>query len=87
MRTGPFTVDIESIGRVLLIGGLAVAGVGGLMLLLSRVPVINQLFNLPGDVRIKGENFSCFVPIVSMIIISVVLTVVVNLLLRIFNRQ
>ncbi|MBE2196160.1 MAG: DUF2905 domain-containing protein [Anaerolinea sp.] len=87
MRTGPFTVDIESIGRVLLIGGLAVAGVGGLMLLLSRVPVINQLFNLPGDVRIQGENFSCFVPIVSMIIISVVLTVVVNLLLRIFNRQ
>lgn len=87
MRTGPFTVDIESIGRVLLIGGLAVAGVGGLMLLLSRVPMINQLFNLPGDVRIQGENFSCFVPIVSMIIISVVLTVVVNLLLRIFNRQ
>ncbi len=87
MRTGPFTVDLESIGRVLLIGGLAVAGVGGLMLLLSRVPVINQLFNLPGDVRIQGENFSCFVPIVSMIIISVVLTVVVNLLLRIFNRQ
>lgn len=87
MRTGPFTVDLESIGRVLLIGGLAVAGVGGLMLLLSRVPMINQLFNLPGDVRIQGENFSCFVPIVSMIIISVVLTVVVNLLLRIFNRQ
>lgn len=84
---GRFTVDLESIGRVLLIGGLAVAGVGGLMLLLSRVPVINQLFNLPGDVRIQGENFSCFVPIVSMIIISVVLTVVVNLLLRIFNRQ
>lgn len=34
--------------------------------------------NLPGDVRIEGENSTVFIPITSMILISVVATVVVN---------
>ncbi len=35
--------------------------------------------NLPGDIRIEGENSRVFIPITSMIVVSVVLTVVVNL--------
>jgi uncharacterized protein HemY len=35
--------------------------------------------NLPGDIRIEGDNTRVFIPITSMIIVSVVLTLVVNI--------
>jgi hypothetical protein len=35
--------------------------------------------NLPGDIKIEGENSRVFIPITSMIVISIVLTLVVNL--------
>jgi hypothetical protein len=79
-------MDIEKIGQVLLLVGLGIMALGGVLLLLSRIPGLNQLFNLPGDIRVQMGGLSCFVPLVSMIIISVVLTVIANILLRIFNR-
>lgn len=33
---------------------------------------------LPGDIRIEGENSRVFIPITSMILVSVALTVIVN---------
>lgn len=35
--------------------------------------------NLPGDIRIEGENSRVYIPITSMILVSVALTLVVNL--------
>ena len=80
-------MDLESIGRILLFGGVGIAVLGGLLLVASRLPFFSQLFNLPGDISITTGNVSCFVPIVSMIILSVILTVVVNVILRLINRQ
>ena len=34
--------------------------------------------NLPGDIRMEGENSSVFIPITSMIVISVVATILFN---------
>jgi hypothetical protein len=59
---------------------------GGLLMLLGRIPLFSQLGRLPGDIRIEGQGFSCFVPIVSMILLSVVLTIVVNIVIRLINR-
>jgi hypothetical protein len=79
-------MDLESIGRVLLLIGVGGAVFGGALMLLSRVPFFNQLFNLPGDIRVESGNFSCFFPIVSMIIISILLTVIANIVIRLLNR-
>ncbi len=79
-------MDLESIGRVLLLLGVGIALFGGLLLVLSRIPVVNQLFNLPGDIRIQTSGFSCFFPIVTMIILSVLLTVIANIIIRFLNR-
>jgi len=79
-------MNLEGIGRALLLIGVGIAVLGGLFLIFSRIPVLNQLFNLPGDIRIEGSNFSCFVPIVSMIILSLILTVVANIIIRLLNR-
>jgi len=66
------------VGKVLLVVGLLIAGVGLLAVLGIRLP----LGNLPGDIRIEGERGSIFIPLATMLLISIVLTVVINLLLR-----
>ncbi|HEX6300920.1 MAG TPA: DUF2905 domain-containing protein [Acidimicrobiia bacterium] len=35
--------------------------------------------NLPGDINVEGENSRVFIPITSMIVVSIVLTLVVNI--------
>ncbi len=61
------------IGIVLVIAGLAV----------TYAPwLINWFGKLPGDIHIKGENGTVFIPITSMIIASVVLSVIINFFFR-----
>ncbi len=79
-------MDMQTVGRWMLIGGIALAALGGLFMLLGRIPLFSQLGRLPGDIRIEGQGFSCFIPIVSMILLSVVLTIVVNIVIRLINR-
>jgi hypothetical protein len=66
------------IGRILLVIGLVLVVVGGLAALGVRLP----FGRLPGDIAIEGERGGIYIPIVTMIIVSVVLTVLLNLLIR-----
>jgi hypothetical protein len=66
------------IGRILLVIGLVLVVVGGLAALGVRLP----FGRLPGDIAIEGERGGIYIPIVTMIIVSVVLTVLLNLLTR-----
>jgi len=43
------------------------------------------LFNLPGDIVIKKENFTFYFPVTSSIVISVVLSVVFYVLSRVLK--
>ena len=67
-------------GRWLILAGLALLVVGAL---LHFAPGIFTWFGrLPGDIRVEGEHGKFFLPITSMLIVSVVLTLLINL----FNR-
>ena len=66
------------VGRLLLVVGVVLVVVGGLAVLGVRLP----FGRLPGDIAIEGERGSFFFPIVTMLVVSVVLTVIVNLFLR-----
>ena len=66
------------IGRIVLVVGVLLVIVGGLAVLGVRLP----FGRLPGDIAIEGERGGIYFPIVTMIVISVVLTVVVNLFFR-----
>jgi hypothetical protein len=66
------------LGRLLVVIGLVLVLVGGLAALGVRLP----FGRLPGDIAIEGERGGIYIPIVTMLIISVVLTVLVNLFLR-----
>jgi len=77
-------VDFSTLGKGLAALGLMLIVVGGLLWLLGRTGL--PLGRLPGDIRFEGENASCFVPLASMVILSIVLTVVLNVVIRLLNR-
>jgi uncharacterized protein HemY len=64
---------------------LIIAGIGLLLLgvVISYAPwLINWFGKLPGDIRIADDKKMVFMPLTSMIVISIVLTIVVNLFFR-----
>jgi hypothetical protein len=79
-------MDLNTLGRLVLYLGIALVALGGLLMLFSRVPFLRNLGHLPGDIRLEGEHYSCFFPLVSMLIISILLSLGLNLLLRLLNR-
>ena len=60
------------------------AAAGGVLWLADRLGF--PLGRLPGDVRIEREGFSCFLPLASSILISVLLTLAINLIVRLMSR-
>ncbi len=72
-------MELDHLGRVLIVAGVAIAIIGGGLLLASRVPLLGRL---PGDVRIQQDGFACFFPLVTGLLLSIVLTVVLNLIFR-----
>jgi Protein of unknown function (DUF2905) len=61
--------------------GALIALAGAMVLLLSRVP----LGRLPGNISFQSDGFWFFFPVVTCIVLSVVLTVVVNVAIRLFR--
>lgn len=62
-------------GRVLLYMGLAIAAAGLIWMLSEKL----GLGRLPGDVVVRRKNFTLHIPIVTSLIISLVLTLLLNL--------
>ena len=79
-------MDFQAIGRILLIIGIVIAVFGGLLMLVGNAPLLKNFGSLPGDIRIERPGFTCVFPIVSMILLSVVVTVVLNIIIRLINR-
>lgn len=66
------------LGRIILVIGILLVIVGGLAVLGVRIP----LGRLPGDIAIEGERGAVYIPIASMIVISLLLTILFNIFLR-----
>lgn len=71
-------MDLQQLGKVLLFIALGLALTGAVLWVLGRA----GLGSLPGDIKIQGQNWSCYVPIATSILLSLVLT----LLLWLFSR-
>ena len=63
-------------GKLLVILGLVIAGVG--LLVMLGVPV----GRLPGDVTVKRGNFTFYFPLATSIVASILLTLLLSLLRR-----
>jgi hypothetical protein len=80
--------QLDTFGRWLIIVGLGIAALGLLLFLLGRIPGLDRLGSLPGDIRFQSRDgrLTCFVPIVSSLLLSIILTIVLNIIVKILNR-
>jgi len=69
----------DSLAKMLILFGVVLAVVGGLLLLVGKVPLLGRL---PGDIVIRRENWSVYFPLTSSIVISVILSLLLSLLGR-----
>ena len=69
---------MDTLGKWLLVFAVVLAIVGGAVLLVSRLGV----GRLPGDIVIHGKNVTFYFPLGLSIVLSIVLTVVLNLFSR-----
>jgi multisubunit Na+/H+ antiporter MnhG subunit len=71
-------MSLEGIGKLLIAGAVALLVLGALFLLLGRF----GLERLPGDLVLRRGNLTVYFPIGLMIVLSVVGTILLNVLLR-----
>ena len=76
---GADVTDLSSMGRMVIILGLIVVAIGALMLLAGRLPFLGRL---PGDIAVQRGSWSFYFPLATSIVLSLVLTVVLNLFAR-----
>ncbi len=69
-------------GKWLIIAGILIVVIGVIIYFFHDK--FNWLGKLPGDIRIKKENFRFYFPFATMIIISVVLTILINIFKKFF---
>jgi hypothetical protein len=72
----------SDIARVLIVIGI-VALVAGVLLLV--LPKAHMLGHLPGDLSFEKDGVRVYIPLATMLLVSLVLTVVVNLVFRLFR--
>jgi hypothetical protein len=75
--------NLETIGRwVLILGGVMIV-VGGIIWLLGRFHIFEHF---PGTIRIQTSGVTCVFPLLASILISIVLTVALNIIIRLLNK-
>lgn len=67
---------MTSFGRVLVVTGLVLVVVGAVVVFAGRLP------RVPGDVIVQRPNLTIYFPLGTMILISIVLTLILNFVLR-----
>jgi hypothetical protein len=75
---------MEQTAKILvLLGGVFILA-GGIVYLLSK---LNINFNrMPGNFVYSGENVTVYIPCAAMILISILLTVILNVIIRMINK-
>jgi hypothetical protein len=83
VRIGRHMPGLEEIGKALLVLGGVIILLGLVLIFAPRLPLLGRL---PGDIVIQRGNFSCYFPIVTFLLLSLLLTIVINVLLRLLGK-
>jgi H+/Cl- antiporter ClcA len=71
-----------TIGKYLIIIGLFIVIIGVLLYFLGDR--MNWFGRLPGDIRVEKENIRIFIPLTTMILLSILITLILNFFKKIF---
>jgi formate hydrogenlyase subunit 3/multisubunit Na+/H+ antiporter MnhD subunit len=70
------------LGKALVIIGLLIAVLGLLVWSGGSIPLVSRLGRLPGDIYIRRDNFTFYLPITTCIVLSIVISLLIGLLRR-----
>jgi hypothetical protein len=70
---------VPALGRLLILAGALLIIVGVALLVAPRIPWLGRL---PGDLRIERPRFRLYFPLATSLLVSVVLTILLNLFAR-----
>jgi hypothetical protein len=70
---------LEPVGRALVVIGVFITVLGAILLLTPRVPWLGRL---PGDIVIHREDLTIYIPITTMLLVSVLLSVILSVIGR-----
>jgi hypothetical protein len=73
------TAGMQGLGWALIVLGVVIALTGVLILAGPRIPILGHL---PGDIVIQRENVTIFIPLGTMLVVSIVVSVVIALINR-----
>jgi hypothetical protein len=71
--------DLSCLGRLLLVIGLVIAGIGLVLIFAGKIPWFGRL---PGDFFWRGKNVSLYFPLATSILVSLILTLILWLIHR-----
>jgi len=71
--------EVKTVGRLLILFGGVLVVLGLVFMFSDKIPLLGKL---PGDIHVHRKNFSLHFPLVSSLLISIVLTILLNLLAR-----
>ena len=66
----------HELGRALVIFGAVIVVIGGMLMLADKLPFLGRL---PGDIMVKKGNFTLYAPLMTGLILSLLLTIALNL--------
>ncbi|MDI3339111.1 MAG: DUF2905 family protein [Sphaerobacter sp.] len=75
--------DLSQLGKVILGLGLILVLLGGILFLVGRVPLLGRL---PGDLTFRRGPVTVYIPLATMLLLSLLLTIILNILFRLFRR-
>lgn len=68
--------DLSSLGRTIMLFGVVLLVAGAVL------TVVGRGFRLPGDILIRRDAYTIYIPIATSIVLSVALTLLLSLLAR-----
>jgi hypothetical protein len=75
-------MTLQEIGKAMVAGGLVLAAVGAVLWLSGAKGWLSWLGQLPGDIRIERATGSFYFPVVTCVLLSVILSLVLNFFMR-----
>ena len=73
---------MHNIGKIIIISGIIIVVIGLIIYFFGNF--FAWFGNLPGDIKIKKEKYSFFMPITTMIIISIIFSLIIYVIKKLF---
>lgn len=74
---------MQCAGKMLLIAGLLMAGVGVLLMFSDRIPFLGKL---PGDIHLRRDNLEVWIPVTTSVVVSLLISLVLWIIVQLRGK-